>query len=94
MVGLLDFAQLMKSGTNHDQNRLPNLLGKVVPRRNNLFQFWVQGRWILVDCFRSPKPPNFRRYNAVWYVTFAEGCSFPPYFLQLFEPYTGTQLLH
>ena len=36
---------------NHDQNRLPNLLGKVAPSRNHLFEIWVQGRLFLLTDF-------------------------------------------
>ena len=39
------------SCTNHDQNRLPNLLGKVAPSRNHLFEIWVQGRLFLLTDF-------------------------------------------
>jgi hypothetical protein len=33
----------------HDQNRLPNLLGKVAASRNHLFELWINGRLVFAD---------------------------------------------
>ncbi len=63
---------------NHHQNCLPYVLGKVIPGSDNPLQFWVQGQLVFAISFYPPKPPNFRRHDTVWYVTFAEGRSFSP----------------
>jgi hypothetical protein len=61
---------------NHYQNGLPYVLGKVIPGSDNPLQFWVHGHLVFAIEFYLPKPPNFRRHDTVWYVTFSKGRSF------------------